>query len=102
MSKPEWVGQPYMGKINIHTIYQCVVDELHMSISRMRQKGYSYAAIDKTICDIIKQVEWDWFAGGYRTPESLGNPLGKQRALKNIKKLWKKKAYTAPNRKEKK
>jgi len=66
---------PYMGHINIHTIYQCVVDELHMSNSRMRQKGYSSAAIDKTICDIIKQVERDWFVGGYTTPESLGNPL---------------------------
>jgi len=100
MSTPEWVGQPYMGHINIHTIYQCVVDELHMSSSRMRQKGYSSAAIDKTICDIIKQVERDWFVCGYTTPESLGNPLGKQRALKNIKKLWKKKTYTAPNRKD--
>ena len=100
MSTPEWVGQPYMGHINIHTIYQCVVDELHMSSSRMRQKGYSSAAIDKTICDIIKQVERDWFVCGYTTPESLGNPLGTQRALKNIKKLWKKKTFTAPNRKD--
>jgi len=101
MNKPAWVGMPYMGKININTIYQCVVDKLHMSGSRMRQKGYSYAAIDKMICELIKQVEYDWFVDGYRTPKSLGNPLGKQRALKNIKKLWKKKTYTAPNRKEK-
>jgi len=100
MNTPAWVGQPYMGHINIRTIYQCAVDELLMSSSEMRQRGYSSAATDKMICDVIKQVQRDWFEGGYTTPKSLGNPLGKHKALKNIKKLWKKKFQPAPNRKE--